>query len=460
MTERFAPTFAMILVLIATAAARADGEWPQWRGPSGSGAAAADADPPTQWNPKHNVKWKVRIPGSGTSTPIVWGERVFIQTAVPTAAKEAATLADDAFADVATCLLQDRGRRGGRGPGGFGGGAPAPTTTYRFALLCIDRKTGKTLWDQSARTVIPHEGHHRDHGFSSHSPVTDGAHVWAYFGSRGLHCYDMTGKRIWDKDLGKQSTRNSFGEGSSPALHGDTIVVNWDHEGDDFIVAFDKLTGNEKWRQKRDEPTTWTTPIIVEHAGKAQVIVAGTNRVRAYDLASGKEIWHAPGLTQNVIPTPIAADGIVYLTSGFRGAALYAVKLGREGDLTGTDAILWTREKSTPYVPSPLLASGTLYMFAGNVGRLSAIEAKTGKVLLDGQRIDRLDNVYASPVAAKDRLYFVGRDGTTIVMRHAGGDKLQEVAVNELNEGVDASPAIAGKEIFLRGRENLYCIAE
>jgi outer membrane protein assembly factor BamB len=267
----------------------------------------------------------------------------------------------------------------------------------------------------------------------------------------------MAGKRVWEKDLGKQSTRNGFGEGSSPALHGDTLVINWDHEGEDFIVALDKKTGDERWRQKRDEPTTWTTPLVVEHAGRAQVVVAGSNRVRSYDLATGKEVWHCRGLTQNVIPTPVAADGVVYLTSGFRGAALLAVKLGREGDLTGTDAILWTHEKGTPYVPSPLLADGKLYLFSGNNGILSAFDVKTGKVLIDTQRID-LSNVYASPVAAGGRLYFVGRDGTSLVMRHSG-DKLEEVATNELSDPIDASPAVVGKELFLRGRENLYCIA-
>ena len=502
--------FIVASLFFAVTIARAQVNWPQWRGPARTGAAAPDAAPPSEWSESKNVKWKVKLPGSGSSTPIVWEDKIFIQTAVPAADKPAAAAAagdagnnaaatatasatatanGDGTVTVKTTgdgqatavartgdeirVAQSRGGRdgrdgrdgagpgggrGGRGGRGFGGGAP-PTTPYRFLLLCIDRNTGKTLWEQTARELVPHEGHHRDHGFSSHSPVTDGTHVWAYFGSRGLHCYDMTGKRIWDKDLGKQSTRASFGEGSSPALHGDTIVVNWDHEGEDFIAAFDKKTGNEKWRQKRDEPTSWTTPLIVEHDGKAQVIVPGTNRVRAYDLATGKEVWHYKGLTQNVIPTPVAADGVVYVTSGFRGAALAAIMLGKEGDLTGTDAVLWTREKATPYVPSPLLDGERLYLFSGNSGILSCFDVKTGKPLIDTQRIDSLDNVYASPVAAGGKLYFVGRDGTTVVMKH-DGDKLEEVAVNELDDPIDASPAVVGRELLLRGRTNLYCISE
>lgn len=466
------PALGLVAAMLGAAfVARADDAaeaigWPQWRGPNLTGAAAAQANPPIEWGENKNIRWKVKLPGAGSSTPIVAGDRIFIQTAVP--AGDAPAAAAEHSTDAAPVRNiqfqgqrgqgqgQGRGRRGGRG--GFGGGA-APTRPYRFVLMCLDRNTGKTLWEQTARELVPHEGHHKDHGFSSHSPVTDGSHVWAFFGSRGLHCYDMDGNRKWEKDLGRQQTRNSFGEGSSPAVHGDTIVINWDHEGDDFVAAFDKLTGEEKWRQPRDEPTTWTTPLVVEHDGKAQVIVSGTNRIRSYELATGKQIWECGGMTTNVIPTPVAADGMVFVTSGFRGAALLAIKLGREGDLTNSDAIAWKVDRGTPYVPSPLLTDGKLYLFSGNTGVLSCYDARTGKPLIDARRIEALENVYASPVAAAGRLYFVGRDGTAAVMRHAG-DQLEELAVNELPEGIDASPAVVGNELFLRGRQHLYCIAE
>jgi outer membrane protein assembly factor BamB len=439
----------------ADAAGDARQNWPQWRGPNLTGAATEGADPPVEWGQGKNVRWKVKLPGSGSSTPIIWGDRVFIQTAVPAdgAADAGEARPDDTAAPVVNVLLQrgqgqerGRGGGGGGGRGGFGGGPP-PTTPYRFVLMCLDRKTGKTVWEQTARELVPHEGHHKDHGYSSHSPVTDGTHVWAFFGSRGVHCYDMDGNRKWEKDLGRQQTRNGFGEGSSPALHGDTLVVAWDHEGADFVAALNKLTGDERWRQPRDEPTSWATPLVVEHDGKPQVIVSGTNRIRSYDLATGKQIWECGGMTTNVIPTPVAGDGMVFVTSG------------REGDLTDTDAIAWRADRATPYVPSPVLADGKLYLFAGNKGVLSCYEAKTGKPLIQAQPVEPLDNVYASPVAAAGRLYLVGRDGTTVVMRHADG-KLEELAVNELGEGVDASPAVVGNELFLRGREHLYCIAK
>jgi outer membrane protein assembly factor BamB len=324
--------------------------------------------------------------------------------------------------------------------------------------MCIDRETGNTVWQKVAKEEIPHESHHRDHGFSSYSPVTDGTHVWAYFGSRGLHCFDMQGNPKWQKELGKMQTKLSFGEGNSPALHGDTIVVNWDHEGADFIVALNKVSGDELWRTPRDEETTWSTPLIVEHEAQAQVITTATKKVRSYDLKTGKQIWEAPGLTANVIPSPVAANGVVYVMSGFRGYMLMAIKLGKTGDLTGTGAILWTHKRATPYVPSPLLSGNRLYFFAGNSGRLSCFDVKSGKALYENERVEGLENVYASPVAAGGRVYLVGRNGVCVVIKDA--DKLEVLATNSIGEPVDASPAIVGNQMIVRGKENLYCIAE
>jgi outer membrane protein assembly factor BamB len=350
-----------------------------------------------------------------------------------------------------------RGRR--RRGGGGGLRSENPAEAYQFAVIAVDRATGKTLWQKVAREEVPHEGHHRDHGFASASPVTDGEHLYVSFGSRGIYCYDLKGALKWQKDLGDMQTRNSFGEGASPALHGDTLVINWDHEGDDFIVALDKRTGEERWRQKRDEPTTWSTPLIVERDGKAQVVVSARNRVRSYDLKSGAQLWECGGMTENVIPTPVSGFDHVFAISGYRGAALLAIKLGRTGDLTNTDAITWQHGKGTPYVPSPLLSGERLYFYAGNNGVLSAFNAKSGEALFEAERIDGLlGGVYASPVAANGHVYLVGRDGKTVVIKD--GDKLEPIATNKLDDKFDASAAIAGGEIFLRGHQYLYCIAE
>ena len=436
------------------AAASADQNWPQWRGPLATGAAPA-ANPPTTWSETQNVKWKVKIPGSGLATPIIWENQIFIETAIATGNKPQTTEKSDptpAPAEPAQDNPPPRPRRGG------GMGSQKPSEVYQFVLLCLDRQTGKTLWQKVAREEVPHEGHQQDNGFASYSPVTDGQSVFAYFGSRGLHCYDLKGNLKWKKEFGQMQTKMGFGEGSSPALFGNTIVINWDHEGDDFIVALDKESGKELWRQPRDEETTWATPLIVQHEGKAQVVTAATRKIRSYDLATGKQIWEGPGLTPNVIPSPVAADGIVYLTSGFRGNALFVIRLGRTGDLTGSDAILWSHHKSTPYVPSPLLDAGKLYFFSNNNGVLSCFDAKSGRPLIDAERVEGLQGVYASPVSASGRVYLVGRNGTTVVIKNS--DKLEILATNHLDEKIDASPALAGKDLFLRGHDFLYCIAE
>ena len=448
--------------------------WPQWRGPSATGAAP-DANPPVKWSETNNVKWKVKLPGFGTSTPIIWNDRVFIQTAVDTG-KQGAGSPRAMRANVGPNVAglpqaanpaqtpetprEGTGRR--RGPAGGGGrggmAAPAPTQVHQFVLMAVDGASGRTVWQKTVREEVPHEGHHRDHGFSSSSPITDGQHVYAYFGSRGLYCYDLAGNLKWQKDLGRMATRNGFGEGSSPALHGGVLVINWDHEGEDFIAAFDKTNGRELWRTKRDELTTWTTPLVVEHEGKPQVVVPASAMIRSYDLRTGAELWRCSGMTANVIPTPVANFGMVYCTSGFRGSSLLAIKLGRTGDLTSSDAIAWQHQKGTPYVPSPLLAGERIYFFSENSGILSCFNAKTGKAHFEAERLGSLSGVYASPVAAGGRVYLVGRTGSSVVLQQS--DKLEVLATNVLDDKFDASPAVDGKRLFLRGHENLYCLAE
>jgi outer membrane protein assembly factor BamB len=391
------------------------------------------------------VKWKVDLPGSGDSTPIVWGDKVFVLAAIPTGRT----------AEVEAAPAEEppqEGRQRGRGR------QRKPTEELAFAVLCLDRATGNTLWKQIAREEVPHEGHHRDASFASCSPVTDGKHLLAYFGSRGLYCYDLEGDLKWDVDFGEMQIRNSFGEGSSPALHGDTVVVLWDHEGDDdFVAALDKNSGKELWRTPRSEGTSWTTPVIVEADGKPQVIVAGTTAIRGYDLVTGKELWSGPGLTVNVIPTPVFANGVVYAMSGFRGAALHAIKLGAEGNLADTDSVLWSHDRNAPYVPSPLLVDGHLYFGSGTQAILSCFDAKTGEPQFAAERLEGISGLYASPVAASDRVYVLGRNGVCLVLQT--GSELKPLATNKLDDDTDASIALAGDELFIRGHNSLYCIA-
>lgn len=439
------PAIVFFAGVSARAATATDENWPQWRGPMANGVAP-DANPPTSWSESSNVKWKVKLPGSGSATPVVWGDKVFVETAVPTGKKPAAS-AKPAESD-------DASSGGGRGMGG-----EKPDEIYQFMLVCLDGQTGKTLWQKIVREEVPHEGFRPHEGsFASSSPMTDGQHVFGYFGSRGLYCYDMDGNLAWQKDLGKLRIKMGFGEGSSAALYGDKIIVNWDNEAGSFIAALDKNTGNQLWRETRDEKTSWATPLVVQHDGKAEVVTDASKKIRSYDLDSGKLLWECSGLTANVIPSPVADDNTVYAMSGFRGNALLAIKLGHSGDVTGTDAIAWQRNKGTPYVPSPMLYGHHLYYFSNNNGMISCVDTKTGNVLIDTERLEDLKNVYASPVGASGRVYLVGRNGVTIVIKDS--DKLEVLATNKLDESFDASPAIAGKNLFLRGHEYLYCIAE
>jgi len=416
--------------LPALADSAADGNWPQWRGPLATGFAP-DADPPVTWSETSNVKWKIAIPGEGNATPIVWDNRIFILSAIGTGKKPSAPVA-----------------------------ANAPDEIYQWVVICLNRTEGKVLWQKTAREEAPHEGRQENNTFASASPVTDGQLLLAYFGSRGLHCYDFDGNLKWEKDFGKMKTRMGFGEGASPALSGDTVVVNWDTEGDDFILALDKQTGRELWRTPRDEATGWSTPLILDYNGQKQVVVNATKKVRSYDLATGKEIWSCAGQTANAIPSPVTADGIVYLTSGFRGSALQAIRLGRSGDLTGSDAIVWSHNQGTPYVPSALLTDNLLYVMQGNDAIVSCFNAGSGQEYFDRERLEAIHSVYASPVAAKDRVYILSREGTCVVLKK--GPKAEVLAVNKLDDDTqhtDASMALVGKEAFIRTPHNLYCIA-
>jgi outer membrane protein assembly factor BamB len=442
------PLFGLVLlaaILTGHGGVAADGShWPQWRGPLATGAAPA-GNPPVEWSETKNVKWKVEIPGKGSSTPVIWGDRIFLLTAIP--AGEAVNAAEEPGG--ASGQPQER-RRGPRGV--------QPTHVQQFTVLAISRATGKTLWQTTVKEELPHEGHHPTNTWASHSAVTDGQHVYAFFGSRGLYALDMNGKVKWQIDLGEQTTRLGFGEGSSPALFRDRLIVLWDHEGEDFIAAFDKTTGKELWRVPREEPTSWSTPLVVESAGKLQVVTGGTNAVRSYDFETGNLLWQGPGLTANVIPSPVHAEGMVYTMSGFRGNALHAIKLAEAtGDIAGTGAIAWQYDRDTPYVPSPLLYQGRLYMLKSNNGIITAFDAKSGAKLYGPERLEAVPNVYASPTGAGGRVYIVGREGGSVVLD--GGSELKVLASNKLEDGFDASPVAVGDELYLRGMRYLYRIS-
>ena len=406
--------------------------WGQWRGPDVTGVSRT-ATPPVEWSETENIRWKVEIPGRGVGSPVVWGDRVFVTSAVP--------IGVDADAGHQP--------RGGMTPRG----------AHRFMVMAVARRDGRVLWERAVREEEPHEPTHAENGtWASNSAVTDGEHVFAYFESRGLFAFTMNGRLLWERDLGDKAMRNQFGEGSTPVLYEDRLVVVWDHlGGQSFIVALDKNSGDELWRVGRDEIDTWATPLVAKVEGRAQVIVPGMERLISYDMTDGSVVWESEGLTMNPIPSPVYSDGLVIAMSGYRGNDLKAVRLdGARGDITGTQSVIWELGQDTPYVSSPMLYDGVLYFLKSNSGILSAFDAVSGQPHYQRQRLPGVPNVFASPVGADGRVYVTGRDGTTVVLQH--GPAFEILATNTLDDGFDASPALVDGEIYLRGYTHLYSI--
>ena len=410
--------------------------WPQWRGPLANGVAP-QANPPSEWSEKKNVRWKIELPGKGHSSPIVFGDRIFVLAAAP-------------FGEAQTPVLDSAP--------GVHDSVPV-THRHQYMVIALARSDGRVLWKKVVREEWPHEGGHNTGSQASNSPVTDGELLYAFFGSRGLYCLDFDGAVKWQKDLGKMQTLHSHGEGSSPVIHGDSLVVNWDNEGDSFLYAFDKRTGRELWKVKRDEKTSWSTPLVVEVDGKPQVIVAATKRVRGYDLATGELIWECAGLTDNVVSSPVYTRGMLVTGNSYYQQSMLGIRLaGAKGDITGTGHVVWTLKRMTPYVSSPLLYGHTLYHLRHNQNILVRLDPMTGLPSGEPLRLEGIrDHIFSSPVGAAGRIYVTARDGRTVVLNHDAQNAT--IAVNQLEDSFSASPALVDRELFLRGERFLYCIA-
>lgn len=399
-------------------------EWGHWRGPDGNGVAS-EATPPIEWSDTKNVKWKLRIPGRGSGSPIVWGDRVFVATAV-----------------------SQKGSTGSRVPS---------REPLEFVLMSLDRQTGKIQWRQTALATTPHGPTHSTNSYASASPCTDGEYVYAHFGSEGIYCFTIEGEPVWDRDLGNMTTRAGFGEGSSPTLADDKLIVPWDHEGQSYLFALDKRTGDILWQTPRDEPTCWATPLVIEHQGKQQVIMNGQNYARAYDLETGDELWRCGGQAERPVASPVAEGGLVFVGSGHRGSFLGAFTPDGSGDIEGSKSVVWTVGRNTPDIGSPVLSDGRLYFYKGKTGLLSCVDAKTGEPHYLTKRTG-LRTIYASPVVAGGHVYLTDRDGKTVVIEDS--EQFNIVAENSVGETVDATPAPVGDQLFIRGERHLFCIQE
>lgn len=409
--------------------------WGQWRGPLDTGVATR-AKPPTEWNESKNIRWKVPVPGPGHSSPIVWNNRIYLTAAIPHGEPVDPPV--------------------GIRPGAHDNILKVRRT--RFVVAALDRNTGKTVWKKTLRDSLPHESRHDTGSYASASPITDGKRIFAFFGSNGLFALDLEGTLLWEKDLGDMHTKHGHGEGASPALYGETLVVNWDHEGPSFIVAFNARNGEQLWRRTRDEPTSWSSPHIVLHEGRPQVVVSAANRIRSYDLAEGSLLWECGGLSHNVVAGPVSQDGLVICGSSYEKQAILGINLnGASGDLTGGDNVVWIKRRDTPYVPSLLLYDGLVYYHRHYQGVLTCRKAATGEPLYERARLAGIRNVYASPVAADDRIYITSLDGETLVF--TSGAHPEALSLNKLDDQFSASAALVGDTIIMRGRKSLYCIA-
>ena len=425
----------------AASAAGGPSNWPQWRGPESKGIST-DKGLPTEWSPTKNIRWKTAIAGRGHSSPIVWGNRIFLTTSIEGAALPKPTAPKHM---IGTEEMQHPDWTGS-------------DHSYTFKVMCVDSETGKMIWEQ-----VPYEGpvfdhRHRKNTYASPTPVTDGKYVYAFFGSEGLYCYDFSGKQIWKATLGG-IPQLGMGPGSSPVLHENLVIVTCDQDvgKGSFIAALDRMTGKEVWRKPRETRATWATPLLIKTPERTELVVSGAETTISYDPKDGKEFWRVKGVESHAIPSPLVGHGLVFLSAGSQAKRAMAVKLGGNGDLTNTPFIVWEYAKGTAYVPSPILYEDYLYLMTDR-GILTCLDAKTGQVKYEGGRVPVPATFTASPVAFNGMILLTSEDGETFVLK--SGPKLEVVRTNSVGEPVYASPAIANGKIYIRGEKNLYCISE
>jgi outer membrane protein assembly factor BamB len=408
--------------------------WTQWRGPTADGRAGDKAKPPTQWNRNKNIAWTSQLPGEGSATPIVYGHQILVLSATKTDRKSATPVVNDERSKTISDEFY-----------------------YQFVISSYDRDSGKKLWQRVVIEEVPHEGKHDTNTYAAGSPITDGERVYFSFGSRGVFCYSLAGDFVWRIDLGDMRTRSGWGESVTPVLTKDSVVINWDQEEGSFIAAIDKRSGQIRWRKEREgEVTSWNTPFVTAYEGKQQIIVNGTGSVKSYDATDGTVLWECGGQTVNAIPSPIRFRDSVICTSGYRGSLAYSIPLNSKGNVTESNAIGWKLTQGTPYVPSPILSGTRLLFTAGNSNVLSCVDASTGHALLERKRLERIRTMYASSILAGGNFYFTSREGATVVVKD--NESLDVLAVNELDDVIDASPVAVDDQLFLRSWSRLYCI--
>lgn len=428
----------LLLAVLPAASALAGDHWPQFRGPA-AGVAEDDVGPVT-WSATTNVAWQIEAPGRGWSSPVVWGERVFL-TSVVTEGK---------FEDARKGLY-------------FGGERLKPSQdVHHWMVFCFDFKTGKKLWEKEVHKGVPPSPVHIKNTYASETPVADGERLYAYFGNVGLFCLDLDGKQLWSQSWGSFKTRLGWGTAASPVLYKDQLFIVNDNEEQSFLVALDARTGKQRWRVERDEKSNWATPFVWENARRTELVTSGTKRVRSYDL-DGKLLWELGGMSSIAIPTPFARHGLLYVGSGYvldKKKPLLAIKPGAAGDITpegeaGNEFIAWRLKSAGPYNPTPLAYGDHLYVLY-DLGLLSCYDARTGQALYEKERLGGQFTV--SPWAYGGKVFCLNEDGETHVIE--AGPKFRHLGTNSLDEMCMATPAAVRGSLLVRTLTKLYRIAD
>jgi outer membrane protein assembly factor BamB len=418
------------------------GHWPQWRGPESQGVSA-ERNLPTNWDESTNIRWKKALPGIGFSQPVIWGNRVFLTTDLEGAA------APEGYAPPKRIL---------NGQEFVHPEWSGADKLHLFKTLCLDATTGELLWERVSYEGKVYDYRHKRGNYAAPSPVTDGTHVYTYFGSEGIYCYDFEGRLVWKRSIGQIGTVG-MGVGTSPILHQNLVILQADQEFDgslSFILALDRKTGEEVWRTARPVQSSWSTPVLIRTAERTELITSGNEWLIAYDPATGKEYWRTTGLKSHAIATPLVGEGLVIFSSGFPSKVMIAVRPGGSGNLDGTERIVWRYNKGTAYVPSPILYQGHVYLIS-DAGIMTCLDAKTGAVVYEGGRVPIATKFYgASPVAFDGKILLTSDDGDTFVIQ--AGPKHEVLATNPIGEPTRTSLALANGRLYLRGEKHLYCI--
>ena len=433
------------LMFVQPSGASADDNWPQFRGSNATGVIDGTNNLPNSWSATENVEWKVDIPGRGWSSPVVWGNRVFLTTVVNLGESE----------EPKKGLY-------------FGGDRPIPPESqHEWFVLCLDLESGETIWQKKLHEAAPKTPIHIKNSFASETPVTDGQHLYVLFGGVGIYCFDLDGKEIWARDLDPVKTRYGWGTAASPVLHGDRLYVINDNEDASYLLALDKQTGEQVWRVDRDEKSNWATPYIWQNDLRTEIVTPGTGKVRSYDL-DGKELWSLSGMSSITIATPYQFNGLLYISSGYVGdqsRPLYAIRPGAMGDVslqgdeTSNDSIAWSQPTGGPYNPTTLAYDGIIYVLY-DFGFLAAYSADDGSEIYSKKRIPRGRAFTSSPWAYDGKIFCLNEDGTTFVFK--AGEEFDLLHTNELAEddmGM-ATPAIVGDRLLIRTAARIYCIRQ